>query len=431
MLTTAATVLNEAFVRSLSAQLNEPQVLLSKRLEALRMLEDMPAPDRSAHLWRYTSPAKLLPSVPIGTASEPARIEEPKLPEGGATVVVTPGHAPRITISDKAAAAGLEILPLTVAPDSFPGIGRQRAGVRGVFETLNAAAWTSALLVRVPRGAVIGGPVHVVTAAGRGWAAPRLAIEAGVNAHLTVVEDHLGGGLGAYVSAVTGAALEPGAHVRYVILQQLETGTAMHLTSRAEAGRDASLTTVIASLGASVVKMDVGAILEGAGASSEIVGFVLGEAQQHMDHHTVHEHTAPHTRSNIDFKVALTGRARSAYTGNIRIATGAPGAEAYQENRNLLLSEHCRADTIPELEIMTDDVSCSHGATVAPLDPGQVFYLQSRGIPVPQAKRLIVRGFIDPALSRIPAGLREPLEAIIERRIGHFLMTDEPEMEDR
>ncbi len=421
----ASPVFDEAFLRSLSAQLGEREPLLSQRLDALRLLAQLPPPDRSSHLWRYTNPARLLPPQPVQAITGSGPIEGPELPEGGAVVVVASGRPPRVTISDAAAAAGLEIVPLTAEADAAERFGRKVDGTHGVFEALNAAGWTSGLLVRVPKDAVVPGPVHIVTMAGPGWSAPRLVVEAGINAALTVVDDHKGGGEGAYVSAVTETSLDPGANIRHVILQQLDAGTAAHLTARTGVGRDASLTTVLASFGGSVVKMDLGAILEGSGASSEIVGFVLGEARQHMDHHTVHEHVAPHTRSNIDFKVALTGRARSAYTGNIRIAKDAPGTEAYQENRNLLLSGTCRADTIPELEIMTDDVSCSHGATVSPLDPEQVFYLESRGIPQARAKRLIVRGFVDPALSRIPAGLREPLEAIIADRIGRFLMTDE------
>jgi len=426
----AATGFDEAFVRSLSGRLEEPAPLLSKRLEALRILRQLPPPDRSAHLWRYTSPGKLLPPGPPEVADPGAGlVEAPSVPDGGAVVVVAAGRAPRITISDAAAAAGLEILPVAASATAVALLGRGVPSAHGVLEALNAAGWTSALLVRVPRNAVIPGAVHVVTLAGPGWSAPRLVVEAGMSAVLTLVEDHRGGGEGAYISAVTETSLHPGANVRHVLLQRLDTGTVAHATTRTAVARDASLTTVLASFGGSLVKMDVGAILEGPGAASEIVGFVLGEGSQHMDHHTVHEHMAPNTRSNIDFKVALTGHARSAYTGIIRIDTGAPGSEAYQENRNLLLSERCRADTIPELEIMTDDVSCSHGATVAPLDPEQVFYLQSRGIPGAEAQRLIVRGFVDPALSRMPPGLREPLEAIIAQRIGRFLHEDDTDDE--
>ena len=136
-----------------------------------------------------------------------------------------------------------------------------------------------------------------------------------------------------------------------------------------------------------------------------------------MDHHTEHLHEAGKTHSNLDFKVALTGAARSAYTGMIRIARHAGGSEAYQENRNLLLSEDARAESIPELEILTDDVRCSHGATVAPLDDEQLFYLKSRGLPHSQAMRLIVYGFLDQTLQRLPEATRERIEALVAHRL--------------
>jgi Fe-S cluster assembly protein SufD len=161
----------------------------------------------------------------------------------------------------------------------------------------------------------------------------------------------------------------------------------------------------------------VGAVLDGEGSRSEMVGVTLSEGRQHLDHHTLHEHRAGRTFSNLDFRAAVAGRARSTYTGLIRIDTGAPGSEAYQQNRNLLLSPRAHADTIPELEILTDEVSCSHGATVAPVDPEHVFYLQSRGIPAAEALRLVVRGFLEETLQRVPQNLRPALEELVAGRL--------------
>jgi Fe-S cluster assembly protein SufD len=143
----------------------------------------------------------------------------------------------------------------------------------------------------------------------------------------------------------------------------------------------------------------------------------MGGDQQHFDHHTEHSHEAVKTFSNLDFKVALTHAARSAYTGMIRIAPHAAGSQAYQENRNLLLSHDARAESIPELEILTDDVRCSHGATVAPIDPEQLFYLNSRGLPNLQATRVIVYGFLDQTLARLPQTTRERIEAFVAARL--------------
>jgi Fe-S cluster assembly protein SufD len=149
----------------------------------------------------------------------------------------------------------------------------------------------------------------------------------------------------------------------------------------------------------------------------ETYGVGMGVGSQRFDHHTEHVHLARNTRSNLGFKVAMTGASRSAYTGLIRIAADAAGCEAYQENRNLLLSPNARADSIPELEILNDDVRCSHGATMSSIDGEQLFYLQSRGLPRLQAIRLIVYGFLGKTLARLPQATRERVEALIAARL--------------
>lgn len=154
-------------------------------------------------------------------------------------------------------------------------------------------------------------------------------------------------------------------------------------------------------------------MLAGPGAHSEIVSIVAADGARHVDVHTVHDHRASHTRSNVTAKVALAGWARSVYTGLIRIEAQARGCEAFQENRNLRLSDAARADTIPELEILNDEVSCSHGATVGPLDDAERFYLESRGLSPREAERLIVEGFFADALARLPDVARPTLTAAV------------------
>jgi Fe-S cluster assembly protein SufD len=222
------------------------------------------------------------------------------------------------------------------------------------------------------------------------------------------------------VVGVTEMLVGANAGVRHVLVQHWEDGVAGHMTQRAVIDRDARFLSATAGLGGSVTKVDLGGILAGPGARSELVGVALAEKRQHMDHHTVHRHTSGHAWSNIDFKAAVTDRARSSYTGLIRIDEKAPVSEAYQENRNLLLSERARVDTIPELEILTDDVSCSHGATATPLDREQIFYLQSRGLSATEAVRVVVRGFVEPTFKLIPEGLREELETLVEARIARL-----------
>ncbi|HEX9638569.1 MAG TPA: SufD family Fe-S cluster assembly protein, partial [Acidobacteriota bacterium] len=189
------------------------------------------------------------------------------------------------------------------------------------------------------------------------------------------------------------------------------------MTQRALLARGARYLGLQASFGGSVSKFDVGAVLEGEGAESRIFGVTFGEGRQHFDHHTVHDHRAGHSHSDLDVKVVLKDRARSAYTGLIRIERDAPESEAYQENRNLLLSAGTRAESIPELEILTDAVRCTHGATVGPLDPEQIFYLRSRGLPYSEAVRMVVGGFLDATLQRVPEDLHARLEELVFNRL--------------
>jgi len=146
-------------------------------------------------------------------------------------------------------------------------------------------------------------------------------------------------------------------------------------------------------------------------------GLLFGSGRQHFDNHTLHHHASGQTMSNIDFKVVLRDKALSAYTGLIRIDEGAPVCEAYQENRNLLLNPGTKAETIPELEILNEEVSCSHGATLGPVSPTEIFYLTSRGIPESEAIRMIVSGYVASTLQLVPADLRERIEDFVNTRL--------------
>lgn len=333
-----------------------------------------------------------------------------------ALIELSPGAPPSVKIGPDGEAAGLVAEPFA----SPFGLGRTVPAEHGLFEALNLAAYNAGVVVRVPAGATLERPIRIVAASGAGSFLPRIVIEAGAGSVATVVEEHVGGGEEADRIGVTEVNVAEDARLEHVLVQRMASGSRGHLTVRSHAGSGASVVTVLLALGGDVVKVDLGTRLEGERASSEILGFLLGEGGQHLDHHTVHHHVAPHTTSNIDFKVALTGRSRSVYTGIIRIDEEARTSEAYQENRNLLLSEHSRADTIPELEILNEDVQCTHGATVAPVSEEQVFYLQSRGIPADEASRLIVKGFLEGTLERIPAAVRRRVEPLIEDRLAAF-----------
>jgi Fe-S cluster assembly protein SufD len=186
--------------------------------------------------------------------------------------------------------------------------------------------------------------------------------------------------------------------------------------------RDATLRTLAATLGGSFSRSVVEAILEGSGAHSEMLGVYFADSDQHFDHRSLQEHRAPNTSSDLYYKGALKGRSRAVYSGLIHIAKEAQKVDSWQANRNLILSDEAKADSIPYLEIEANDVRCAHGASVGPPDEDQVFYLESRGLGHDEAEHLIVAGFFQEILDRV----RVPeVRAALERAVEHELALED------
>lgn len=397
---------------------NEAGDLVQRRQASLAAYDAMTLPDRVTHLWRYTDPRDLLPRELDLNEPPVIRSGAWEVPEQGPSLVMTTGAAPRLNTA--ATRCGVVVLPLAAAGDDLARLGSAVPERHGICEALNGAAWNAGVLVKLPRGLELDDPLHVLVPAAERHHLPRLLIVAEAGARGTVVQEHVGGDAETRVVGVTEVLVDSAAQLHHVLVQKWNRDVHAHLTSRGRIERDGKLFTILASFGGRLVKLDLGAELVGVGAQSELAGVTLTEGRQHVDHHTEHRHLAPHTWSNLDFRVALAGRSRSAYTGLIRIEEDAPHSEAFQENRNLLLSERCRADTIPELEILTDEVACSHGATAAPVDPEQLFYLASRGIPGGEALQLVVRGFLAETLSRVPEKLRGGIEDLVDARLARL-----------
>ena len=206
-----------------------------------------------------------------------------------------------------------------------------------------------------------------------------------------------------------------GATVNYVRLQRWSASAREFLLQRATLGAGATAMMANVNLGASLSKAHLVTKLSGKGATANLYGFVFGHDRQHIDQHTLQDHLAPQTTSDLQFNAALQDESRMTYTGLIRIAKQAAQTNAYQANHNLMLSKTARAETIPMLEILADDVQCKHGASIGPIDDEQAFYLMSRGIAREQAQRLIVMGFIETIIRKLPfAPLQQRLREEIE-----------------
>ena len=176
----------------------------------------------------------------------------------------------------------------------------------------------------------------------------------------------------------------------------------MSCTKEFNVQQNGELSWIFGALGSHLTKSFTSVDLAGSGATAKVSGFYFADADQHLDMDTEQNHLAPNTTSDLLYKGAVTGAARSVWQGNIYVAPGANGTDGYQANRNLILSTKARADSIPGLEILADDVKCTHGATVGKVDPEQIFYLQCRGLDENEAKHLIVEGFFEPIMERIP-----------------------------
>jgi len=212
-----------------------------------------------------------------------------------------------------------------------------------------------------------------------------------------------------------------GAHLNFVELQSWGENVINFTRENVQVDRDGSIDWIFGALGSKLTKNYSDLNLIGKGATGKMSGFYFTDNNQHLDHDTQQNHLAANTTSDLLFKGALLDNSRSVWQGMIYVAPEAGKTDGYQANRNLVLSKHARADSIPGLEILTDDVRCTHGATVGKIDEEQVFYLLSRGLPRDGAERLIVEGFFDPVMQRIPfEGVRQRFQESIQEKMEHI-----------
>jgi Fe-S cluster assembly protein SufD len=425
----------------LAGELLEGPSWLNEQRQSLReIFNSLPLPRRGLQLWRYTDPARFMVGNTSNTASvngkfEAIRTAEQKhATEGRLAGLVTDITGREITVHglDAAAKSGLLVMSLSDAAKSHhaliePHLYSLVNAQTGKFEAMNGALWQDGIFIYVPNGVVIDKLLHLLRQAGGAGSAafPRLLVVVGKNAEVTLIDEYGGGPADdssgfAYANGVVEIVADEDSRTRYIALQRLAAGTRFYQTHRARIARNAHMLTIPLVFGGTLSKQNFGVILDGPGAESQMNGLLFGSDRQHLDNHTLHHHASGQTRSNINFKVVLRDRALSAYTGLIRIEKSARGCEAYQENRNLLLNSGTRAETIPELEILNEDVSCSHGATIGPIDPLLVFYLNSRGIPEREAVRMIVSGFVADTLKHVPEDIRERVAAFVDERLGNL-----------
>jgi Fe-S cluster assembly protein SufD len=318
------------------------------------------------------------------------------------------------------------VLPLAEAAATAPELVRERLGAvvpaADPFVARNEARWRDGVFVYVPRGKRLEEPIKL-TVSGDGdedleWRA-LVVLEEGAEAE--VWERYTSEGEGLF-NGVVELVIGQGANLRYVCQQDLDDRSWVFATQRAEVERDASLEWVALGFGSARGKVRMETKLAGRGSSAKVTGAYAGNGTQHLDYDTTQEHAGEDTTSDLAFRGVLGDRATAVWRGMIRVDPGAQRTDAFQESRNLLLSDRAHADAIPGLEIEADDVRCTHAAAVAQVDPEQLFYLRARGVSEAEAKRLVIEGFLQELVERTAEGpIRDSLAGELERRLGELL----------
>jgi Fe-S cluster assembly protein SufD len=404
-----------------------PEWLVERRTAAAEAFGAAVLPDPAAEEWRY-SPIRELdldryaPATGLGDAPMPRLDTEP-----AAMVRTVNGRIITTDLDDELAARGVHVGALVDHADGADRLGAVADDAPDHFTLLNDAVAGDPVLIEVPDGVVIERPIVVTHhASGDGSAAfPRLVVRLGRDAQVTVLDHHTSDdGEAILVCPLVELMAEPAGRLGYLNVQELGDNTWQLGSQVARADRDATLTAATAGFGGAYARTRADTRLIGRGAHGDLLSLYFGDHDQTLDFRTYQDHVAPDTTSNLLYKGVIDDRARSVYTGLIRVRAEARGTNAFQTNRNLKLSDDAWAESVPNLEIENNDVRCSHASTVSPIDEEQRFYLESRGVPTDVAERLIVAGFFDEVLTSLPVPSAVPA---LRSAVASKLLADEEE----
>jgi Fe-S cluster assembly protein SufD len=377
-------------------------------------------PTDAEEIWRYSRISELdLTRFTPATAVEPV---DGSMPDELRPLVGAIGERAALILTRNGLPVSSEIQPNlleVVSPAESDAIGAV-AGDADAFVTMNARLAPHPNIVRIPKGAVVDDPIVLVHWIDSDGIAvfPRTVIEAGEASAATVIEVVASPDVLALAVPVTEITVGPAANLRYVNVQQLGPRAWQVAYQASQVDSQATLLSAAVAIGGDYARVRTDSRLVGAGASGNLIAVYFGNRTQMHDFRTLQDHNAPKTSSNLLFKGAVAGAAHSVYSGLIRVHPGAKGTNAFQTNRNLVLSEGARADSVPNLEIEENEVACSHASAVGPVDEEQRYYLESRGVPTEVADRLIVLGFLKDVVERLPPpGLQRYLHHVLADKL--------------
>lgn len=418
---------------------HEPSLLSRLRRERWKTYVETPMPTRKSEEWRYTDIANLDPESYTPVSCEGERVPVEKLPaavreamesdrDRAGVMVRHNGCLEHLRLDPALEARGVIYSPLEEVADERPELLERflfRSDVAPMEQklwALHAALLSGGYFLYVPEDVNVEHPVHAFRYLDEegGLVSTHSLIVAESGARIICIDEYVSPDLENESLSLNGVEIfgADGASVSYLAVQQYGRGVKHFSMQHSNTGKDSTLNGFNVTLGADLARADVTSHLEGQGARSEMLALWFGDRDQHFDHHTLQHHEAPSAHSDLLYKGALTARSSSVFRGLIKVAEGAQLTDAYQTNRNLLLSKDASAVTLPNLEIRADDVRCSHGATVGQVDDAMLFYLMSRGLDRRQAERLLVFGFFDEVLERVPdEGVRSRIRKSIEAKI--------------
>ncbi len=398
--------------------LNEdaPPSLARRRASAFDLYQEIPPPSEKEEAWRY---------VPVdvdfdalGLADHPGEVLAPgpflsAIGDRAGHALVVDGYAVEAAGSGQVSVVPASTLwekqhpPALIDPatDKFAAAGFAFGGDGAVVD--------------VPAGVVESRPVvlDLQTTQPGTISFPEVVVRLGENAEANVVVVYRSADLEAVLAPLLELDVAAGARLRFTTVQLLGDAATLIAHQRARLARDATLRLGEAGLGGSLARLDLGVRLEGDGSSVDVVGLYFGEGRQILDYRMVIDHVGRSTSSDVLLKGAVEDEAQSVFTGLLRIAPSAARTSAFETNRNLVLSDGAKAHSVPNLEILCDDVVCGHGSSVGPLDSEHLYYLMSRGLGRPRAERLLVRGFFEEVIERLPAAaLGDPLRREVNER---------------